>query len=357
MAKAEVSKEEVREDMVSTVLANFEFPPLKEFKILFGGYSGTSIAVTGTDGSKAVLKVCHGYTIEDVDAQSAFCVHARAHGFDGMCTALPRRGVPGTFTVQRDDSATCCLLSWVDGTAADKVISGGLAPAIDVLKAVGTGLAGLHSVPVSTSDAANLRAIESGGACDLYKHLNGELETLLRNSSVVAGHDFLPFYEKQVASLRAAVAEPGIPRGLLHGDPFLDNILSNPADGSLAGFVDLEDVCVGPLLFDVACCASASCFRDDGALDARRLRALLTAYTEVRPLEAAESRCFVHFMKLTMLCNCTWRFKNFNIDHREIEGCRDAHRELQSRIESLEDDVVGGMVRKVICQLPKAASS
>ena len=41
-------------------------------------------------------------------------------------------------------------------------------------------------------------------------------------------------------------------------------------------------------------------------------------------------------MKLTMLCNCTWRFKNFNLDHREIEECRDAHRELQSRILELE---------------------
>jgi hypothetical protein len=51
----------------------------------------------------------------------------------------------------------------------------------------------------------------------------------------------------------------------------------------------------------------------------------------------------------------TWRFKNFNIDHREIESCRDAHRELQARIESLEDDVVEGLVEGILHTLPKVA--
>ena len=29
------------------------------------------------------------------------------------------------------------------------------------------------------------------------------------------------------------------------------------------------------------------------------------------------------------------RFKNFNIDNRDIEDCRDAHRELQERIDAI----------------------
>ena len=303
MAKEEVCKEEVRREMVESMLAHFEFAPLKDFKILFGGYSGTSIAVTGSDDTKAVLKVCHGYTMEDVDAQVAICVHARSNGFDGICTALPRRGLPSKFTVSREDGAVCCLLSWVDGIAADKVVSAGRVPATDVLSAVGAGLARLHSVPVSDAAATELRAIEAGGGCDLRKHVGGEYEAEIMSSEEVKGHDFLPFYERQLACLRTALAEPGLPRGLLHADPFLDNILVDATNGTLEGFVDLEDVCVGPLLFDVACCACASCFREDGALDGRRLRALLTAYSEIRPLEPAERRRFVDFMKLTMLCN------------------------------------------------------
>jgi hypothetical protein len=350
MAKAQIDKEQVEHGMVESMLRRFDFPlPLREFAVLYGGYSGTSIKVVAEDGTHAVLKVCHGYGADDVEATSKIAVHARSNGFGGMCTALPRRDAPaGTFTASREDGATCCLLSWVGGKAADKVVSDGTVPAADVLSAVGAGLAKLHSVPVSPADAAGMRQMETGGACDVHKHLSGEIHALFTSSEVVKGHEFLPFYEQELEKLREAMAEPGLPRGLLHGDPFLgvperlwlstllllpcvqeqervrwpdccacsvytDNMLCNAKDGSLAGFVDLEDVCVGPLLFDIACCASASCFRPDGAFDARRLRSLLGAYAEVRPLEAAEVRRFVDFMCLAMLCNASWRFKNVRV--------------------------------------------
>ena len=336
MVKADVCKEEVRREWVEPLLAKFVFAPLAEFKILFGGYSGTSVGITGTDGTKAVLKVCHGYTVEDVAAQAAICVHASKHGFDGICTALPVRNAPtNQFSTLREDGAACCLLSWVEGTAADKVISAGRVSAADVLKGVGGGLARLHSVPVPPMAACSLRALEAGGACDLRKHINGEIDAVLSSSKVVAGHDFLPFYARQLASLRAAVAEPGLPRGLLHGDPFLDNMLVNPSDGSFGGFVDLEDACVGPLLFDLACCASACCFREDGALDGHRLRALLTSYAEVRSLEHVESRRFVDFMKLTMLCN--WCVRSLRT--RTAQTLPMAHSTCARRLDLIGDPV------------------
>jgi hypothetical protein len=58
-------------------------------------------------------------------------------------------------------------------------------------------------------------------------------------------------------------------------------------------------------------------------------------------------------MKLTMLCNATWRFRNFNIDHREIVECRDAHRELQQRILELEKEPVMAGVHAVLAALGK----
>lgn len=53
-------------------------------------------------------------------------------------------------------------------------------------------------------------------------------------------------------------------------------------------------------------------------------------------------------MKLSMLCNATWRFKNFNIDHREIEECRNAHVELQERILTLENPELVSEVKAVL---------
>lgn len=56
-------------------------------------------------------------------------------------------------------------------------------------------------------------------------------------------------------------------------------------------------------------------------------------------------------MKATMLCNASWRFKNFNIDHREIEECRNAHIELQSRILELEQPQVVEQVNSLLGSL------
>jgi Ser/Thr protein kinase RdoA (MazF antagonist) len=356
-AKEEVSKETPERADVEALLAHWDFPfPLGEFKVLFGGYSGTSIKVVGGNGVRHVLKICHGYERADVEAQARVAVYARGCGCDEICTFYPVKGDPSAFAIERKkDRTPVCLLSWVDGMAADKVLSAGKVPASIVLHAVGAGLGRLHSVPPPAgAGAASIRVVESNGACDVRRHLSDELAKAFETSAVVRGHPFLPFYTAQLENLKAAWTSPGLPRGVLHGDPFLDNIMLDPESGGLEGFVDMEDVCIGPLLFDIACCASACCFRaDDNALDMRRMRHLLGGYASERPLGLSERKVFVAFMKLTMLCNCTWRFKNFNIDHRELESCRDAHVELQERIEALEDDMTAGFIEAILTELPK----
>ena len=101
------------------------------------------------------------------------------------------------FTAQAEDGTPCCLLSWVDGTAADKVISAGFVSPEVVLRSIGEGLAQLHLVPVDA--AAGLRSIEEGGGCDLRLHTSGEHLALFRASEHAQGHDFLPFYKRQVS--------------------------------------------------------------------------------------------------------------------------------------------------------------
>jgi len=62
-----------------------------------------------------------------------------------------------------------------------------------------------------------------------------------------------------------------------------------------------------------------------------RRQSLASGYLGCRTLSADEVGLFIRFLRLTLLCNCAWRFANFNIDYREIEGCRDAYVELQVR--------------------------
>ena len=55
--------------------------------------------------------------------------------------------------------------------------------------------------------------------------------------------------------------------------------------GDFIGFVDLEDACVGPLIFDLAVAVIGSCYRsEDNAFDLELFAALMEGYTEVNLL-------------------------------------------------------------------------
>jgi homoserine kinase type II len=110
----------------------------------------------------------------------------------------------------------------------------------------------------------------------------------------------LPFVEPaQAALLRselafqnhvaASSAYAALPRGAIHADLFRDNVMFE--DGRLTGFFDFYFAGVDTWLFDLAVCLNDWAIDlATGAHDATRARALLAAYSQVRPLAAAERR-------------------------------------------------------------------
>lgn len=220
--------------------------PLRSHKRLFGGYSGSNYRVEAADGSVAVLKICHGYDRAEVEAQARIMAHLRAGGFDGACLALPLShglisklatalGLGGgeRFVALARDGSPACLLTFVEGVAADKVIRTKHVPCEKVLWAVGEGLGRMHSV--LCPPGAGLRSILDGGGCDLRKHVSDVYGDSVSSCAAIAGHDFLPFYWAQREKLRADLAADGLPQGPLHGDPFLDNVLVDASTGELRG--------------------------------------------------------------------------------------------------------------------------
>jgi homoserine kinase type II len=87
---------------------------------------------------------------------------------------------------------------------------------------------------------------------------------------------------------RAHAARPsGLPRGLIHGDLFRDNVLWDDG-GRLAALLDFESASEGTFVYDLMVTILAWCVGDD--LDLDRARALREGYEQVRPLEEAERR-------------------------------------------------------------------
>ncbi len=84
--------------------------------------------------------------------------------------------------------------------------------------------------------------------------------------------------------------DPAVPRGLVHGDVFRDNVLW---DGDrIAALLDFESASDGPLVYDLAVTALAFGYGDAFVPDL--VRGLLAGYQDVRPLVDRERAALFH---------------------------------------------------------------
>jgi len=84
-----------------------------------------------------------------------------------------------------------------------------------------------------------------------------------------------------------------LPRGVIHGDLFRDNVLFT--ERGLSGVLDFHHAASGYLVYDLAVAANDWCNDSDGVLDGERTLALLRAYHRIRPLAAPELWHFAMF--------------------------------------------------------------
>ncbi len=99
-----------------------------------------------------------------------------------------------------------------------------------------------------------------------------------------------------IASLDAALVgileawPSGLPRGHIHADLFPDNVFFMEHAGipRVSGIIDFYFACTDLLAYDIAVCLNAWCFEADFSFNVTRARAMLRAYSAVRPLSTAE---------------------------------------------------------------------
>jgi homoserine kinase type II len=77
-----------------------------------------------------------------------------------------------------------------------------------------------------------------------------------------------------------------LPQGVIHADLFPDNVFF--LGNKLSGLIDFYFACTDTLAYDVAICLNAWCFELDHSYNVTKGRALLQAYSKVRPLGSAE---------------------------------------------------------------------
>lgn len=98
---------------------------------------------------------------------------------------------------------------------------------------------------------------------------------------------------RQTASLLGRDDVRALPRGLIHGDLFRDNVLFN--EHGLTGVLDFHHAATGYFIYDLAVVANDWCSDASGLLDPDRATRLLRAYHAIRPLSETETWFFSQF--------------------------------------------------------------
>lgn len=102
-----------------------------------------------------------------------------------------------------------------------------------------------------------------------------------------------------------------LPRGLIHGDLFFDNILFEA--GQLKAFLDFEDVCHSYKMFDVGMAVVGLCTHETHLL-LEKIRAFVDGYQTVRKLSEAEKESLILFIELSALLTSAWRYWKYHLD-------------------------------------------
>lgn len=192
-------------------------------------------------------------------------------------------------------------------------------PGPAVLVHIGAELAALHAVP--TLDGL------------LRDHLYG-----LPEAPLVLASDIDPAFSRDLgaALMRLQpVLVSDLPRGLIHGDLFHDNLLVHrEGETTQVTILDFEEASTSPFAADLGMAMVGLCIRN-GAPDTAAIDALLQGYEGVRPLTSAERAALPALAGLAAWACASWRFWRYHLTRPMPERAH-LHREMASLAVLLE---------------------
>lgn len=188
-------------------------------------------------------------------------------GRDVTCP-LPVKGKDGEL-FRMLNGRPAALITFLEGVSIHH-------PGVEQCRALGTSLAEFH---VAASNFKLTRANSLGqsdwaGLFDRCRQFADEIE---------------PGCENLIASeldKLSAMWPLHLPKGIVHADLFPDNVFF--LGNRLSGIIDFYFACNDMLAYDLAVCINAWCFDDDFNFQSDHARAIISAYSKIRPFSELE---------------------------------------------------------------------
>ncbi len=258
------------------LLQDFSIGEITELKGIAAGITNTNYFVI-TEQARYVLTIFEQNAFDDLPYFVDLMTHLAGHGIPCPAPIADQHGVD--LRLVKDKPAL--LISCLSGSNTDT-------PTPTQCAAVGRALAQMHLAGDSFKQTAQNQRDATwrrNTAEQVMEKLNADDQAVLT----------------QVLAFQDQLDVSALPKGIIHGDLFRDNVLF---DGeTLGGFIDFYYACHDVLAYDVAITVNDWCLNEDGSFDEPRLDALMQAYNEVRPFNDDEKQVWQG-----LLCIAALRF-------------------------------------------------
>jgi len=250
---------------ISNLLSRFALPTLHSFQGASSGVENTTYFLTLNSGTQYVLTVFENFSPPALSPYIQLITQLHLHGLPVPCPLTDRHGVVLQTIVRKP----ALLFVRMPGKHVED-------PEPEICKKLGINLAKIHDV----TSAAPLRELTLVNPCGLA----WMKETLALVSDSLDKAE-IKILQEQI-DLSADFELRDLPRAIIHGDLFRDNVLTHK--GTITALIDFYNAGKDVALIDLAITANDWCYAQNDAMTSRRLAALLDGYQMVRPLDSLE---------------------------------------------------------------------
>jgi homoserine kinase type II len=288
---------------------------------LTAGSVNSNFALTTKSGERFFVRL---YEEQGFDGAAAELQMIRELAASGVPTPTPRARRDGSF-VGEHRGKPLGVHPWIDG---EILCFGRLTP--EATRSLGRALARVHGC------SPRLSQIPAGRF-----GLDGLRERLDRVDRTDPSYATATRRIRERLDYHAERSPSALPRGLIHGDLFRDNVLWRQQPGGhleLCALLDFESASAGIFIYDLMVCAHAWCYGQ--AFEPGLLRALFAGYQEERLLEPVELEAIAHQGALAALRFATTRLTDFSL--RAAPGQQPArdYRRFLERLEAIENGIM-----------------
>jgi homoserine kinase type II len=317
----------ISEAQARAILADYDGLELRAVEGVRGGSVNSNFALT-TPSGKLFLRVYEEQGLSGAEHETA------------LLERLAGAGVPTPPPLRRRDGGLvsavlgkpAALFPWREGTMRCQASVGRTE-----VRQVGEALARIH--------LAGQGEVPYPGRFEF-----ADLSRRLDRIESEGGPEWAPLAPSLRTTLQRAhgARNPELPRGVIHGDLFRDQVLWR-GDGAIAALLDFESACDGTFAFDLMVTVLSWCVGDD--LDTDLARAMLQGYQRVRALSQPERDALMDEGSFAALRFAITRITDFSMRARNPDGTPGAPsrdwRRFMKRFDKLQGLGVRG-VREVL---------